>query len=215
MYCLHCTVSLISSVGLQWGRRLEGWSNTAARLAGWRRVPQRGVSLYVMDGPLLNVHKTPSWATSFKEGIAWHSSIYPCLLSACLHVPCTIFGTWFYVRLYTVNLAEGMFILFSWRINVWGKYLENSRIPLHLEDLEFIFKFLLTQSLNHYTIHIHPNEPNPKGISNSIDTVYIVLACFIYSPLVTLKIHTYLTSEPLPRKYLFERSACTCSAWFI
>ncbi len=37
--------------GIQWGRRLEGWSNTAARLAGSRRVTQQGVILYVMDGP--------------------------------------------------------------------------------------------------------------------------------------------------------------------
>jgi hypothetical protein len=33
------------------GRRLEGWPNTAARLAGWRRVTQQGVIVYVMDGP--------------------------------------------------------------------------------------------------------------------------------------------------------------------
>ncbi len=35
----------------QWGRRLEGWPNTAARLAGWRRVTQKGVILYLVDGP--------------------------------------------------------------------------------------------------------------------------------------------------------------------
>ncbi len=30
------------SLGLyQWGRRLEGWPNTAARLAGWRRVTRQ------------------------------------------------------------------------------------------------------------------------------------------------------------------------------
>ncbi len=63
----------------QWGRKLEGWAKTAAGLAGWRRVTQQGVILYVMDGQcrlplrttplapvwgclLLNVHKTPSWA---------------------------------------------------------------------------------------------------------------------------------------------------------
>ncbi len=34
-----------------WGRRLEGWPNTAARLAGWRSVTQQGVISYVMDGP--------------------------------------------------------------------------------------------------------------------------------------------------------------------
>ncbi len=32
-----------------WGRRLEGWPNTAARLAGKRRVTQQGVILYLMD----------------------------------------------------------------------------------------------------------------------------------------------------------------------
>jgi hypothetical protein len=73
----------------QWGRRLESWPNTAARLAGRRRVTQPGVILNVMDGPcrlpaltdhttcpgsgadlVRNVHKTPSWAMSCKEGMA-------------------------------------------------------------------------------------------------------------------------------------------------
>jgi hypothetical protein len=35
----------------QGGRSLEGWPNTAARLAGWRRVTQQDVTLYVSDGP--------------------------------------------------------------------------------------------------------------------------------------------------------------------
>ncbi len=34
----------------QWGRRLEGWPNTAVRLAGWRRMTKQGVILDVMDG---------------------------------------------------------------------------------------------------------------------------------------------------------------------
>jgi hypothetical protein len=80
----------------------EIWPNTAARLAGWRRlrrVTQQDVFFFTWltvhaacpDGPnhfpwsgadlLLNVHKkTPSWATSRKEGMAWYSSIDPCLL---------------------------------------------------------------------------------------------------------------------------------------
>ncbi len=33
----------------QWGRRLEVWPNTTSRLAGWWRVTQHGVILYVMD----------------------------------------------------------------------------------------------------------------------------------------------------------------------
>ncbi len=37
----------------QWGWRLEGWPNTAARLAGWRRVAQQGLILYVMATSLL------------------------------------------------------------------------------------------------------------------------------------------------------------------
>ncbi len=71
----------------QWGRRLEGWPFTENRQAGWRRVNQQhGEILFVMDGlcrlfwrttPLalawgwlfLNVHKTPPWATSRKEGM--------------------------------------------------------------------------------------------------------------------------------------------------
>jgi hypothetical protein len=31
-------------------RRLEGWPNTAARLADWRRMTQQVVILNVMDG---------------------------------------------------------------------------------------------------------------------------------------------------------------------
>jgi hypothetical protein len=75
-----------------WGRILEGWPNTAARLAGWRRVTREVCFLYVMDGPchlpwrteplaprsgadlLLDVLKTPSRATWRKEGMAWYSS---------------------------------------------------------------------------------------------------------------------------------------------
>ncbi len=34
----------------QWGRRLQGWSNTAARLAGWRRVPPSRCDFF-LDGP--------------------------------------------------------------------------------------------------------------------------------------------------------------------
>jgi hypothetical protein len=52
-----------------------------------------------------------------------------------------LFGTWFYVRFYTVNLAEGMFLLFLWRLNVWGKHLQDRRIPLHLQ--------IWSSSLNH------------------------------------------------------------------
>ncbi len=68
----------------QWDRRLEGWPNTAARLAGWvwfctwwtihaacpdgpPHLPRSGADL------LLNVHKSPSWATSHKEGIVCYS----------------------------------------------------------------------------------------------------------------------------------------------
>ncbi len=70
-------------------KMLEGWPNTADWLAGgeW---PSRvwfcmwwTVHVAWTDGPhhlprsggdlLLNVHKTPSWATSGKEGMAWYS----------------------------------------------------------------------------------------------------------------------------------------------
>ncbi len=71
---------------------LEGCPNTAVRLAGWKKMIQQGVILYVMkvyaacpNGPhqwprsgvdlLLNIHKTLSWPTSCKEGTG------PCLLS--------------------------------------------------------------------------------------------------------------------------------------
>jgi hypothetical protein len=45
---------------MQWDLWLEGWPNTAARLAGRRRVTQQGVILYVMDGPCrLPLRTTP------------------------------------------------------------------------------------------------------------------------------------------------------------
>ncbi len=98
----------LSVIRLQWGWRLEGWSNTAARLAGWRRVtPQmwfctwwtgrtaclfRTVPVALTCAPQLRnegisvccyiityVHHHLSWATSRKEGMAWYSGIDPCL----------------------------------------------------------------------------------------------------------------------------------------
>jgi hypothetical protein len=39
-------VLLVELRRAQWGRRLEGWSNTAARLAGWKRVTRPGVILW-------------------------------------------------------------------------------------------------------------------------------------------------------------------------
>ncbi len=79
----------------QWGRRLEVWPNTAARLAGWRTVcqwpcrcdfvppafsiPYRLPCCELMEFPaaviyVVNVHIHPSWAMSRKEGMAWYSS---------------------------------------------------------------------------------------------------------------------------------------------
>jgi hypothetical protein len=86
----------------QWGRMLEGWSNTAGRLAGWKRVTRQvwfctwwtgcttclfrtlpvaltGAAQLRADGIssccyIINVHNHPSWATSRKEGMAWYSS---------------------------------------------------------------------------------------------------------------------------------------------
>ncbi len=74
-------------IGLyQWGRRLVGSPNTAARLAGWRRATQHGEDI-VRHGrsmpptmadqticPYLGLIKTSSRATSRKEGMAWYSS---------------------------------------------------------------------------------------------------------------------------------------------
>jgi hypothetical protein len=86
----------------QWGRRLEGWANTSARLAGLRReiwqlwfcawwtdrtpclfstvpVAQKRAAQLRADGIssccfIVNVHNHPSWATSCKEDMAWCSS---------------------------------------------------------------------------------------------------------------------------------------------
>ncbi len=86
---------------VQWGRRLESWSITAARLEesfpagcdfvrdglssvhaacpdGPHHLPRSGADLLLNR---LNVHKTQTWATSRKEGMAWYSSIDPCPLS--------------------------------------------------------------------------------------------------------------------------------------
>ncbi len=97
--------NFISNIKLptQWGRKLEGWPNTAAGLTGWRRVTRQGCD-FVCDGRavppaflyrtgcpnrscpqlradrisscyyIINVHNHPSWATSRKEGMAWYSS---------------------------------------------------------------------------------------------------------------------------------------------
>jgi hypothetical protein len=94
----------------QWGRKLEGWSSTAACPAGWRRVSRqvwfctwwmgRTAFLFLtvpvaLTGAahlraggissccyIVNVHNHPSWATSCKEGMVWYSS-RPWLLSVC------------------------------------------------------------------------------------------------------------------------------------
>ncbi len=55
----ECTVFTSSYCNAHWGRRLEGWPSTAARLAGWRRVTQQGGISYVRDGP----YRLP-WRTS-------------------------------------------------------------------------------------------------------------------------------------------------------
>jgi hypothetical protein len=79
--------------------RLDGWSNMAARLAGWRRVTRQvwfctgrtaclfltvpvsltGAARLRADGVssccyIVNVHNYTSWAASRKEGMAWYSS---------------------------------------------------------------------------------------------------------------------------------------------
>ncbi len=86
----------------QWGRRLDGWSNTAARPANWRRVTRQvwfctwwtgridclfctapvaltWAAQLRVDGIssycyIVNIHNHLSWATSRKEGMIWYSS---------------------------------------------------------------------------------------------------------------------------------------------
>jgi hypothetical protein len=98
---------------LLWWWRLDGWPNTAARLAGWRRVTRQvwfcvwwtghiaclfrtvpvaltGAARMRADGISswcynINVHNHPSWATSRKEGMAWYSSGHPCPVSLVLN----------------------------------------------------------------------------------------------------------------------------------
>jgi hypothetical protein len=68
IYCLLFPVTARFAGFNQRGRRLEGWSNTAARLAGWRRAISQGVILYVMDGPCRLPWRTtplaPVWSWS-------------------------------------------------------------------------------------------------------------------------------------------------------
>jgi hypothetical protein len=99
LFCSWLTVQIGYD---QWGRKLEGWSNTATRLAGRRRVTQqvsfctwwtgRTACLFrtvpiAMTGAaqlradafssccyIINVHNHPSWATPRKESMAWYSS---------------------------------------------------------------------------------------------------------------------------------------------
>ncbi len=55
----------------KWVRRLVSWSNTAARLAGWRRVTQQSVILYAMDSPCRLPWRTiplaPVWGWSITK----------------------------------------------------------------------------------------------------------------------------------------------------
>ncbi len=102
---MHFSISIRDSLWCsgseQWGRRLEGWPNTVARLdGGWRRWYRQVCTWWTVrtaclsrtvpitltkaaqlraDGIsiccyIVNVHNHPSWATSHKEGTAWYSS---------------------------------------------------------------------------------------------------------------------------------------------
>ncbi len=102
LYALVRTYIFFCVSSTQWGRRLESWPNTTARLASWRRVTRqvrfckwwtgrtaclfRTVPVALTKAAqlrddeisscyfLVNVHNHPSWATSSKEGMAWYSS---------------------------------------------------------------------------------------------------------------------------------------------
>ncbi len=91
-----------SPLDSQWVQRLEGRPNTAARLAGWKRVIRQVCCCTWWTGRttclfctaqvaltkaaqlradcmssccyLLKVHNHPPWATPRKEGMAWYSS---------------------------------------------------------------------------------------------------------------------------------------------
>ncbi len=69
--CLQSMQIFIFDFYSQWGLRLERWPNRAARLAGWRRVTQQGVILYVIYGPCLLPWRTaplaPVWGWSFTK----------------------------------------------------------------------------------------------------------------------------------------------------
>ncbi len=89
-----------TAVWQHWGRMLEGWSNKAARLAGWGRVTRqvwfctwctgltaclfRTVPVALTGAAqlracgisssccIVKVHNHPTWAMSRKEGMAWY-----------------------------------------------------------------------------------------------------------------------------------------------
>ncbi len=96
----HVSLSFLI-VTTQWGRRLEGWPNTAAAWQAGGEWPGR--CAFVCDGRVVKpafsvplrlplqwlqlwavgvssccyrviVHNHPSWATSRKEGMAWYST---------------------------------------------------------------------------------------------------------------------------------------------
>ncbi len=102
LYALVRTYIFFCVSSTQWGRKLDGWPNTAARLAGWRKVTRLvwictwwtghtarlflTVPVALTEAAQLradwipsccfrvNVHNHPSWATSSKKGMVWYSS---------------------------------------------------------------------------------------------------------------------------------------------
>ncbi len=84
-----------------WGRRLEDWSNMVAHLAGWRRVTQQGVILYMKEGPCrLRWRTTPlapvwGWSTTkcaqynVMSYVTQRHGVDPCHLSGAVYHTCT------------------------------------------------------------------------------------------------------------------------------
>ncbi len=68
-------------------RSLDGCPNTAARLAGFRRVTQQGVILYVMDGPCHRVHTQWQWPLSGIYSIMIAKSAQPGQGGGCTRFP--------------------------------------------------------------------------------------------------------------------------------
>jgi hypothetical protein len=149
----------------QWGRRLEGWPNTAARLAGWRTVTRQvwfctwwtgrtaclfrnvpvslpGAAQLLAEETssccyIINVQNNPSWAPSRKE--AWPGTLV---------VRCLLFGSNNYCELAHVCTHRTRIHCCTTRpLEKFLLYFPNPRFT-HISCLDFLAKKSLKRIQN-------------------------------------------------------------------